>query len=269
MPSEDRPSPQPSPGVPGKEAAPPPTVAQQIAKFKKTIRRLGPAAPLAIAVTILPPIGLSILITIASTTPLAATMQAHPYTAFPIYVVAFWVLGLCTLPTYAYSVLGGYVFGFWGGLIATCLAYAGAMCGAFAISRRIARDRVLPLIEERPTLAAVRRAVVDAGIVRGTLLIALLRISPASPFAITNAVLGAGGVGWTQYVIGSALGVLPRTAVVVYFAARLETLDFTSRDGWWMVTLGILATVIVILIIGRLAKRELDRQLKIGESVSR
>jgi uncharacterized membrane protein YdjX (TVP38/TMEM64 family) len=121
---------------------------------------------------------------------------------------------------------------------------------------------VLPLIEERPLQAAVRRAVVDASLVRGTLLIALLRISPASPFAITNAVLAAGGVGWFQYVVGSAMGVLPRTIVVVYFASTMQTLSFDARDGWWMLTLGIVATVIVVGIIGRLARKELDRQLK-------
>ena len=236
--------------------------AELLAKTKDTFKRLGPAAPMAIAVAVLPPIGTSVLITIVSTTHFAATMRAHPYTALPIYTVAFWLLGICFLPTYVYSILGGWAFGFWPGFVAASLAYAGAMTISFILARRFAAKRVLPLIEEHPLLNAVRHAVVDASPIRASLLIALLRISPASPFAITNAVFGAAGVKWGPYLAGSALGVLPRTLVVVYVASKLETLSFNTSEGWWMLCVGIIATVIAVGVIGTLARRELDRQLK-------
>jgi uncharacterized membrane protein YdjX (TVP38/TMEM64 family) len=231
------------------------------ATLKQTLRRLGPAAPMAIAVTTLPPIGSLILVTVASTTSLAQWMQDHSSTALPIYVVAFWVLGLFTLPTYAYSVLGGYAFGFWPGLVAATLAYAGACAGAFAIARSIAAERVKPMLDEHPYLGAVRHTVADAPLIRATFLIALLRISPASPFAITNVVLGAGGVRWVPYLAGSALGVVPRTAAVVWVASRLDSLSFKSAEGWWLFAVGIVATILVIAIIARLARNELDRHL--------
>ena len=258
---EERPPPQPSPGVPGERADAAASLLDVAAKIRTTLHRLGPAAPLAIATMTLPAIGFAILAYVVSTTPLTGIMRMHPQVAWSIYVVAFWLLGICTLPTYAYSMVGGYVFGFWGGLFGTFFAYLGAMSIAFAIARRIASARVMPLIDEHPTLRAVRAAVIGSGPLRGTLLIALLRISPASPFAITNFVLGAGGVGWLPYVLGSTLGVLPRTAVAVYFAAKLETLEFKSVEGWWVFGLGIAATVVVIIVIGRLARKELDRQL--------
>lgn len=227
-----------------------------------TLRRLGPAAPLAIAVTVLPPIGSIVLIAVATTTNLGHWMRANPSMSMPLYVVAFWVLGICCLPTYAYSVLGAYAFGFWGGTAAAMLAYVGACAIAFAIARAIARDRVVPLVERYPKLAAVRHVLAEASFGRSLFVIALLRISPASPFAISNVILGASGVRWPAFALGTFIGVVPRTVAVVWIASRASSLSFEAGEGWWLFAVGVIATVIAVGVIGRLAHNELERMTK-------
>ncbi|MCW2957040.1 MAG: associated Golgi protein [Thermoleophilia bacterium] len=230
--------------------------------IRDTLRRLGPAAPLAIAVTVLPPIGSLILIAVATTTQLAPWMRANPSVAMPLYIVAFWALGICCLPTYAYSVLGAYAFGFWGGTFTALAAYVGACAFAFAIARALARDRVVPLVERYPKLAAVRHVLADASFARSLFVIALLRISPASPFAITNVVLGASGVRWPAFAFGTFIGVVPRTVAVVWITSRAGSLSFDAGEGWWLFAIGAIATVVAVAVIARLARNELDRMTK-------
>lgn len=230
--------------------------------LRETLRQLGPAAPLAIAVTVVPPIGSLILIAVATTTNLGLWMRANPSVAMPAYVLAFWALGICCLPTYAYSVLGAYAFGFWGGTVTAILAYVGACAIAFSIARAIARDRVVPLVERYPKLAAVRHVLAEAGFARSLFVIALLRVSPASPFAISNVVLGASGVRWPAFALGSFIGVVPRTVAVCWIASQAGTLSFDKGEGWWIFAVGVVATVIAIGVIGRLAHNELERMTK-------
>ena len=226
-----------------------------------TLRRLGPAAPLAIAVTVLPPIGTIVLTILATSTAMPIWMKHHPAVAAPLYVVAFWILGICCLPTYAYSILGGWAFGFWVALVTTTLAYGGACAAGFAIARRVGVDRVGPLIDERPRLVAVRRVLLDSSYWRSVLVIALLRIVPVSPFAITNVVLGSVGVGWSPFLLGSAVGVIPRTAVVVWFASQLAELPLKNSWGLYVFA-GTSVLVVGALVIASLfARNELDRQL--------
>jgi len=49
-----------------------------------------------------------------------------------------------------------------------------------------------------------------------------VRIPPNSPFSLTNLALSTTGVPLWIYVLGTAVGMLPRTALVVWLASRVE-----------------------------------------------
>ena len=237
------------------------SVAEIVASVRDTLRRLGPAAPLAIAVTVVPPIGTLVLTLLATLTRLPFWMKDHPAQAVPLYVVSFWALGICCLPTYAYSVLGGWAFGFWPALIGTTLAYGGACCIAFALARRLGLERTKPLIDEHPRLVAVRRVMAESSRWRSIFIIALLRIVPVSPFAITNVALGAIGVDWTPFIVGSFVGVVPRTAAVVWFASGLSTLPLQNSWGLYVFAGASVVLLLALVIATRFARTELNRQL--------
>jgi uncharacterized membrane protein YdjX (TVP38/TMEM64 family) len=93
-----------------------------------------------------------------------------------------------------------------------------------------------------------------------------MRIPPAAPFALANFVLAAARVPLFAYTVGSFLGVIPRTAMATFAAAKLEQLRFKNVSDNWMVVAGIVATVLVCIILGVLANRAL-RQLT-GEPTS-
>lgn len=232
--------------------------------IRQILRDLGPLGPLVVMASIVPFFGFLALTALCTSTDIPAWLKSHPNLGVPAYIVFFWVVGICCLPTYAYSVLGGWAFGLTLGVAATTIAYMGACINAFLIARKLAGNRVEPLLAHYPKLAAVHRALRDASFVKTLFIIGLLRISPASPFAITNIVLGAGGVRFVAFVLGSALGVLPRTIAVVYVASRLTSLSFSIEDTnkWIFAIAGFVATVIVIMVLSKWAQKELDRQLK-------
>lgn len=228
------------------------------------MKDLGPLGPLVLMASVVPLFGFLSLTAICTSTSLPAWLKAHPYEGVPLYIVFFWIAGICCLPTYAYSILGGWAFGLWKGTAATTVAYMGACLIAFLIARKLAGNRVEPVLAHYPKLAAVHRALREASFAKSLFVIGLLRISPASPFAITNIVLGAANVRPLAFVLGSMLGVLPRTFAVVYVASRLSTLDFKFDDksGWIFTVAGMIATVLVVMILSKWAQRELDRHIK-------
>ncbi len=230
------------------------------------LRELGPLGPLVVAASFVPFLGFLTLTAVCTSTDVPVWLKSHPNLGVPLYIVFFWFAGICCLPTYAYSVLGGWAFGLWLGTAATTVAYLGACIIAFFLAKKLAGNRVEPLLAHYPKLAAVHRALRDASFGKTLFVIGLLRISPASPFAITNIVLGAGGVRFGAFVLGSMLGVLPRTFAVVYLASGLTSLDFDLEDGnkRLFFIIGAIATFLVIMILSKWAQRELDRQLSHG-----
>jgi uncharacterized membrane protein YdjX (TVP38/TMEM64 family) len=223
------------------------------------LRRLGPAGPVAIAVTVLPPLGLIVLIALCTATGMPQWLRENPLIGLPLFMVTFWIVGICFVPTNAYSTLGGWCFGFQAGFSAAMLGYIGASLISYVLMLRVSQGRVLALVREYPKLDAVRRALLEASPWRTRCIVALLRISPASPFAISNFALASSGVSWRDYLIGTAIGMVPRTLAVTYVASTLVSIDFRDAKEWWMVAPGFVATAAVIAIISWLARRELNR----------
>jgi uncharacterized membrane protein YdjX (TVP38/TMEM64 family) len=130
---------------------------------------------------------------------------------------------------------------------------------AYAIGRGIARDRVLEVIHENPRANLIHRALLSAHAGRTTLVVALLRVPPASPFALANFVLAAARVPLLEYTIGTFLGIAPRTAMVAFTAAGLQQLQFKNSSETWTVVAGIVATIVVCVVLGVLCNRVLRR----------
>ena len=115
--------------------------------------------------------------------------------------------------------LGGWVFGFTIGFPAALIGFTGASLLGYAVSRLVSRDRVEQVIAENLKATAVRNALVGRGFWHTLGVVTLLRVPPNSPFAITNLVMAASGVRLLPYTLGTMLGMAPRTALVVSFAA--------------------------------------------------
>lgn len=234
-------------------------------------RRLGPAGLLGLAWTSCPAIGGILLL--ANIGLLSDWLTAHLVIGWLLYVIIFIVTaGIGALPTYSQSVLAGWVFGFAAGLPAALLGFVGASMLGYAIARGVSQDRIERIIEERPRARAARAALLGRGFRRSTFIVTLLRLPPNSPFALTNLVLAGSGTDRRAYILGTALGMLPRTAIVIgasAAAAASGARDIQSfvREGPGTLVLvtGLVVTITVLAAIGVIANRAIERVIR-GEA---
>src|SRR5262249_53032885 len=81
-----------------------------------------------------------------------------------------------------------------------------------------------------------------------------------SPFAVTNLVLASAGVRRGAYLLGTVLGITPRTMLTVFLGSQIHDLTVESlKTPKWVVMLSIGLTVAVIVVIGAVAKRAVER----------
>lgn len=173
--------------------------------------------------------------------------------------------GLGLLPTYAQAFLGGWVFGPIAGSIG---ALGGLTFGAglgFALARVVSGERIESLIDRRPVVKTVRDELVGSGFLKTMGIVALLRLSPSSPFALSNLALGGARSPVLPMLLGTFFGMMPRTILVVAMAAAAaadgsqDLLDVVSRRGTGTVLIGIVLLVGSLWIIGLIAKRAIRR----------
>lgn len=212
---------------------------------------------MALAASTLPPLG-SILL-FWNITPVSKWLQSHSSLGPSIYTAAFIVLGaLALMPTYAFALLGGWAFGFSVGYAAALAGFLGASALAYWIGIRGSGDRLVTLLEENIRWRAVYRALLCRGFARTLLLVTLLRLPPNSPFAVTNLVLSAGKTNLLAYLLGTLLGMAPRTGLAVYLGSHLSG-EFRKPDVAWLPWAGMAAALVVIIIIGRIARNAIER----------
>jgi len=221
---------------------------------RAVLRRLGPVVVLAVVVTVCTLIGLTVLA--GTMKPVSHWLRDQGAWALGVYVAGFAVMaGFGLLPTHIQAMLGGLVFGLWEGTAGALAGIAGAATIAYVIARRVSGQRVVGLIAEQPKWKAVYDALLGGGFWKTLLIVTLVRVPPNSPFAITNLVLAATRVGWLPYVLGTVLGIAPRTAAAVWIGSQLAELDLKSARQTWFFISGIVALVVVVAIIGVIANR--------------
>ncbi len=171
--------------------------------------------------------------------------------------------GLGLLPTYAQSIVVGWVFPFWLALGVAVVGYMGGAILGFGVSRWAAGSSVSALVDRKPQWMVVRKALVEASAWRTVGIVALVRFPPNSPFAFTNLVLAASGVKWAPMLLGSLLGMLPRTAIAVFIASQAAAThskslgELVERQGLWGVIAGLVVLVVAFVVLQQIGKRAL------------
>lgn len=168
---------------------------------------------------------------------LAERHRASPLGAAVVlaaFVAASLVLVPITLLIAATAAAMGPVLGFIYTLLG-CVAAAGA---TFLIGRALGRRRVQQLAG--PRLAAVNRHLGAHGV----LAVALLRLVPLAPFTIVNIVVGVSDVRLGDFLLGSALGLLPGIAFATLFGHQLGSWLRHPDARGLVLLLGVLAVAL-------------------------
>jgi uncharacterized membrane protein YdjX (TVP38/TMEM64 family) len=181
-----------------------------------------------------------------------------------IFIIVYVVATVALFPGSLLTLAAGAIFGLWRGVAIDFTAAVLGACAAFAVSRSVARPRVAAWVARDPRAAAVSRAVVGQGLK----IVFLMRLSPAFPYNVLNYALGASGIRFRDYLIGS-LGMLPVTFLYTYYGkvigdvAELAAGAAPPRDGGYyaVLTIGLVATIAVTVIITRAARSALVPQI--------
>lgn len=261
--SEELPAPPPQPAPQATDAAP--TGGDENAGSRDLIRKLGPAGILGLLWTAMPAVMGTLLLINMET--LSKWLKEHGELGFVGYVSIFIIsAGLGLLPTYSQSILGGWVFGMAWGLPGALAGFTGGALVGYFTAKKVSQDRVEQAIESRPKWRAVRDALIGGGFWKTLGLVTLVRVPPNSPFALTNLLLSTTGVRLLPYTLGTALGMLPRTALAVGLAAAASTqadgiVTFLKqgKENKYLLIGGIVAMFVVLAIIGHIANKALAR----------
>lgn len=187
----------------------------------------------------------------------------------PVLFVVLYVLAtVFFLPGSILTLGAGAVFGVvWGSVYVSIGSTLGATA-AFLVGRHLTRDAVERRLSAFPRFAAIDQAVAE----QGWRIVGLARLSPVFPFALLNYAFGITRVRLGEYVLASWIGMMPGTVLYVYVGSLAQSATGTRvRTAWeWsFYAAGLAATVLVTVLITRMARRALDRSLKVGSSDSK
>lgn len=242
--------------------APPSTDTPSSDSLGAVLQRLGPAAILGGLWAILPALGGFALLYFISD--VSAFLRANEGLGLGLYVLVFvFSAGFGFLPTYSQSLLAGYAFGITQGFGAAIAGFTGASIIGYIVARTVARARVEKELQTHPKAQAVRDSLVGRGFWSTLGIVTLIRIPPNSPFALTNLALAGTGVRLPVYVIGTMVGLAPRTFAAVYIAAQFadqaaSELKDAPKPGWWL-PVNIAVVLVVVVVITVIAKRALAK----------
>jgi uncharacterized membrane protein YdjX (TVP38/TMEM64 family) len=146
----------------------------------------------------------------------------------------------------------------------------GIVCAAtasFLIHSRIVGDTLPHVFEHHPKAQVVYQALIGQSRWRTALIIFLLRLSPAMPFALTNFLMASARVPLKSFVAGTFLGMLPRSTAVVFVGSGLSELSFDDPQEAWLIVFGIAATLVSIIFVTVVARRALERLTRDTQTV--
>ncbi len=177
-----------------------------------------------------------------------------------VFVLGYAAATIAFIPGSVLTLAGGAIFGVVEG---TLYVFVGATLGAilaFLVARHAARAAIEKRIQGDKRFAAIDRAVGK----EGRKIVFLLRLSPVFPFSLLNYALGLTRVRLVDYFIG-CIGMFPGTLLYVYTGKIIGDVAAVAGgagperglENWLLVGVGLISTLVVTVIVTRIAQRAL------------
>jgi phosphatidylserine/phosphatidylglycerophosphate/cardiolipin synthase-like enzyme/uncharacterized membrane protein YdjX (TVP38/TMEM64 family) len=167
----------------------------------------------------------------------------------PVVVAGVFVGGgLVVFPVVVLIAATAATFGPWLGFIYATIGTMLSALVTYALGAWLGKQTLRDLLG--PKLASVRRKVARKGVIA----VALVRLVPVAPFTVVNLLAGASEITLTQYLFGTALGMLPGifmmsvlghqiSEIVLHPSAGSLALLAAAVIGWIGVSIGVQAVV--------------------------
>jgi len=179
------------------------------------------------------------------------------------------VLGMVLMfPVSIQAMAAGFIFGLGKGFVVMCLAGLTGFAVAFLLGRRLARPVIEKWVRRRPEFSAIDEAINQ----KGLMVVILARLSQVLPYNLLNYSFGLTSVSLWDYVLGSAVGMLPGIFMFVFLgttatniAAVLSGKLDLGEYQLWIWGFGLIALVAIVALITRVAQKALRDQLESPE----
>ncbi len=172
---------------------------------------------------------------------LQALVESAGWAGAAVFVVGYALLVLVPSPASVLTILSGVLFGLWWG---TLLAWAGALLGAFGgflLGRRLGRPAVDRMLRGR--LQQADKVLARHGLVA----VLAVRLLPLFPFTPINYASGLLGVRLRDYVLGTAVGIVP--GALAYAAVGASGADPLG------IVIGVAGLLVLTLLGGAIGRR--------------
>jgi uncharacterized membrane protein YdjX (TVP38/TMEM64 family) len=175
------------------------------------------------------------------------------------FAIAYAAGSVMALPVWPLTVVAGVAYGAWLGFAVALPAGALGASLALLVGRTVLRGAVARRVARDPRLAAMDEAVSR----QGAVLVLLLRLSPLAPYNVVNYALSASRIGLLPFAGASLVGMAPITFAWAWAGATFGGLKgLSNRPAAGpaeraLQLAGLVATVIVVLVLGRMARRAL------------
>ena len=186
-----------------------------------------------------------------------------------VFALAYIPASILFVPASVLTLGAGFVFGVTRGTTIVSIGSTAGAAAAFLVARTIGQTWVRRQLAGRPALDAVGRAVETEAFK----VVLLTRLSPLFPFNVLNYAFGLSSVPFRTYVFGSWLGMLPGTLMYVYLGSAAQSVTALAagnvqRSGGQqaLFATGLAATIIVVTIVTRTARRMLKGIVRTPES---
>lgn len=238
-----------------------PGLKEKIIKLYRYLRELDRVALLSAATAVVPIVNSTLLLVFA---PSAGNWLRENWKIGTVVYVSFawFACGFSLLPTNVIGILCGWAFGFPLGIVLHMTAIVGAALISSYVLAPLAGNNFQEFLTHHAKAKVLHKSLLQKNFRRTTLIITLLRLSPAMPFALTNLLMTAAKVPLTSFLIGTLIGMLPRSAAVVFFGAGLSELNLSEPFNVWTFVFGIGATLISVIVITYFSKQALARMTK-------
>jgi phosphatidylserine/phosphatidylglycerophosphate/cardiolipin synthase-like enzyme/uncharacterized membrane protein YdjX (TVP38/TMEM64 family) len=157
-------------------------------------------------------------------------------------IAAFVVGGLVVFPVLVLIAATAAALGPWMGFVSATIGVLLSSSLLFGIGRVLGHVRLQRLLGRRAS--RVQSRIIGKGIVA----VAMIRMVPIAPFSIVNVVAGASKLRLRDFLLGTALGMLPGIAVMAALGAQIADL---ARNASWtnavLLALAILAWIALCL----------------------
>nr|XP_043621591.1 TVP38/TMEM64 family membrane protein slr0305-like [Erigeron canadensis] len=184
--------------------------------------------------------------------------------------VAYVPLTILAVPASVLTLGGGYLFGLPMGFLADSIGAVIGATAAFVLGRTIGRSYVISKLGDYPQFKAIAIAIQRSGFK----IVLLLRLVPLLPFNMLNYLLSVTPITTWEYMMASWLGMMPITFALVYVGTTLKDLaDVThgwsqfSKTRWAVLILSFVVSVVLMVVITKVAKSALDKALAEGTDI--